>query len=596
MDTGRLILTGTIVDESDVDLTDISLKPTSRIIDEHPDAQILVQFKSDIDSYVGKYQVDQIENIHDLKTTETLSEQNIAVMEIDTSSIAIDNTFTATADFVSDTGAMDPITEQQITDKITELKTDPRVEHVQRNFVYQTQATTGSGFAKLWALDNQGQAVDGIIGTLDADIDYPEAITYAGNHIGSGVIVAILDTGIAYNHPDLARRMWNGANCLSDTGATLGGCIHGYDFADNDFDPMDDNGHGSHVAGTIGAISSTDGVTGVAPDVEIMAVKILGKYGSSTADVIRGINFATKNGAKVINASFGITQITQSKSDFDYMTYQAIQNFPGLFVAAAGNNGMNTDSSIKSFPAGYGSETVVSGEVIIDREQLILSGSETIPALQNVISVGATDQDDDIASFSNYGTSSVQIAAPGVNIYSTIPTGSAIGVPQPISYANGWNKKVGANPNTWTTRANAVVSGENMDISSVLWTDIRTPYVSGESSYIEKTIDNQNKDVAKVLITTWCDTPSTGDRIDILIANNGGLYNRVDFTNERYNYYEPTGRWLNIDGHTGAIAQYSVIASPDLYNATGSFDLRLKWVTTSSGVLDGTRSNALSSY
>lgn len=141
-------------------------------------------------------------------------------------------------------------------------------------------------------------------------------------------------------------------------------------------------------------------------------------------------------------------------------------------------------------------------------------------------------------------------------------------MPQLISYTNGWNKKVGANPNTWTTRANAVVSGENMDISSVLWTDIRTPYVSGESSYIEKTIDNPNKDVAKVLITTWCDTPSTGDRIDILIANNGGLYSRVDFTNERYNYYEPTGRWLNIDGHTGAIAQYRVIASPGIYNAT----------------------------
>ena len=204
----------------------------------------------------------------------------------------------------------------------------------------------------------------------------------------------------------------------------------------------------------------------------------------------------------------------------------------------------------------------------MDREQVILSGEEIIPALQNVISVGATDQDDNIASFSNYGTSSVQIAAPGVNIYSTIPTGSAIGVPQPISYANGWKKKVGANPSTWTTRPNTVVSGENIDISSVLWTDIRTPYVSGESSYIEKTIDNSNKDVAKVLITTWCDTPSMGDQIDILVANNGGLYSRVDYTNEIYNYYEPTGRWLSIDGHTGAIAQYRVIANTDLYNAT----------------------------
>ncbi len=468
---------------------------------------------------------------------------------------------------------------------------------MQRNFVYQAQALTGSGFARLWALDNRGQAVDGVTGTPDADIDYPEAMSYAGNKIGSGVIVAVLDTGVAYNHPDLSRHMWNGTHCVSDTGATLGGCIHGYDFANSDLDPMDDHGHGSHVAGTIGAISSTDGITGVAPNVEIMAVKILDTHAEgTTADIIRGINFATKNGAKVINASFGITQVTRSKSDFDYMTYGAIHDFPGLFVAAAGNEGINTDSDIKSFPAGYGSDTIVSGEVVIDREQLTLSGSETIAALTNVISVGATDQDDNIASFSNYGTGSVQIAAPGVSIYSTVPTGSVTGIPEPISYANGWRKKVGADPSTWTTRANAVVSGESIDISSVLWTDIRTPYVSGESSYIEKTIDNPGRDIAKILITTWCDTPPTSDQIDILIAHDGGIYNRVDYTNEHYNYYEPTGRWLNIDGHTGAIAQYRVIAKTDLYNATGSFDLRLKWVTTSSGVLDGTGANALSSY
>jgi thermitase len=115
--------------------------------------------------------------------------------------------------------------------------------------------------------------------------------------------------------------MWNGANCISDTGATLGGCIHGYDFANNDLDPMDDDSHGTHVAGTIGGVSSGNGITGVAPNVQIMAVKVLGKYGGTTAAIIRGINFATKNGAKIINASLGIMRTTHTKSDFDYLMY-----------------------------------------------------------------------------------------------------------------------------------------------------------------------------------------------------------------------------------------------------------------------------------
>jgi subtilisin family serine protease len=326
-------------------------------------------------------------------------------------------------------------------------------------------------------------------------------------------------------------------------------------------------------------VNTGSGVTGVAPYVEIMAVKVLSKYGGTSVDIIRGINFATKNGAKVINASLGIMSSIHIKSDFDYLMYEAIQNFPGLFIAAAGNNGMNTDGVSKAFPAGFGSDTTVSGEVIIDREQAIVSGEEIIPALMNVISVGATNQDDNIASFSNYGLRSVHITAPGVNIYSSIPSGSVVGTTETISYVNGWTRKIGSNPNTWTTRSNPVISGESIDISAALWADIRTPYVSGESSYIEKNIPNPTQDVAKVLITTWCDTPSSGDQIDILLASNGGLYNRVDWTNEYYNSYEPTGRRLDIDGHIGAIAQYRIIANTATYNATGSFDLRLKWVT-----------------
>jgi subtilisin family serine protease len=104
--------------------------------------------------------------------------------------------------------------------------------------------------------------------------------------------------------------MWNGANCLSETGATLGGCIYGYDFGDDDRDPADDTsaspGHGTNIAGILGANSNNGtGTVGIASNVEIMAVKVFGNTNqSTTSSIIRGINFAKYNGAKIINASF----------------------------------------------------------------------------------------------------------------------------------------------------------------------------------------------------------------------------------------------------------------------------------------------------
>jgi subtilisin family serine protease len=263
-------------DESDIDLSDISQKAiVDNTVEKNPEREILVQFKSDIDGYVGQYQIDQIENVHDLTTNDTISEQNIAVMEISTTDMMSVMSSVSVTETFSQSGTTNPVLEEAIDAKIEELKADPRVKHAQRNFVYtisslssqdpRIQSTnntvmstwtgrtipSGSGFSKLWGLDNQGQSVDGIVGTPDADIDYPEAIAYAGGRLGTGVLVAVLDTGVAYNHPDLVGSMWDGANCLSDTGATLGGCIHGYDFSDNDLDPMDSHGHGTHVAGTI---------------------------------------------------------------------------------------------------------------------------------------------------------------------------------------------------------------------------------------------------------------------------------------------------------------------------------------------------------
>lgn len=186
--------------------------------------------------------------------------------------------------------------------------------------------------------------------------------------------------------------MWDGTNCVSDTGGLLGNCHHGYDFEDDDTSPLPTtSAHGTHVAGTIAAVKGNNrGVAGVAPKAKIMAIK----SSLTTANIIQSINFAKYNGAKVINASWGGSGSALAN---DQALISAIAAFPGVFVAAAGNGGIDNigdnNELVHFYPADY--------------------------TLSNIISVAATNQTDGLASFSNYGTTSVDVGAPGVSIYST---------------------------------------------------------------------------------------------------------------------------------------------------------------------------------
>lgn len=154
-----------------------------------------------------------------------------------------------------------------------------------------------------------------------------------------------------------------------------------------------------------------------------------------------------------------------------------------------------------------------------------------IPGLANVISVAASDSQDQLAYFSNYGQS-VDIAAPGASIYSTYPISEVVsGETEVIAYDHGWTKQASVSGEVWAQRTNMVVSGEASDLSGVLWGDTRTPYVSGESAYIQKTFSNPNKDIASIKITTWCDTPLFGDHIDVLVST-GGLFAKKDEIDE----------------------------------------------------------------
>ena len=236
----------------------------------------------------------------------------------------------------------------------------------------------------------------GLNQTSDADIDAPEGWNVRSS--AGAVIVAVIDTGIKTTHQDLAANMWRNSaeiagNKIDDDANGFVDDIFGCDAYNNDGDPTDDQGHGSHCAGTIGGTGNNGiGVTGVAWGVKLMGCKFLSATGSGAdSDAVRCIDYARSKGAKILSNSWGGGGAGVSLQAAIERTRTA-----GLiFVAAAGNDGINTDSS-PSYPASL--------------------------ATDNIVSVAATTRTDTLASFSNYGSVTTDLGAPGEGIYSTVST------------------------------------------------------------------------------------------------------------------------------------------------------------------------------
>jgi subtilisin family serine protease len=275
------------------------------------------------------------------------------------------------------------------------LRADPHVLYAEPDYtVRMTDIPTDPRFSEQWDLHNTGQSG----GTIDADIDAAEAWNVT---TGSGsVVVAVIDTGVDYLHPDLAGNIWVNVdeipgNGLDDDNNGYVDDVRGYDFYNDDANPMDDNNHGTHVAGTIGAIGDNSaGVAGINWDVQIMPLKFLGADGSgTTSDAIEAIRYAVANGAQISNNSWGGDPFSNAMFD----AIRDARDAGHIFVAAAGNGnflgiGLNNDAT-PFYPASYN--------------------------LDNIVAVAATDHNDQLAVFSNYGASSVELAAPGVSILST---------------------------------------------------------------------------------------------------------------------------------------------------------------------------------
>lgn len=293
---------------------------------------------------------------------------------------------------------------------VARLRRDPSVAHVQPNFIYEPRETVPDDphFDLQWALRNLGQTVDDRAGTAGADIQAPDAWDiFRGASSGTGHIIAILDNGVDYHHPDLAEAMWDGADCLDEHGVYRGGCVHGYDYTGNgDPDPMPSGDHGSHVAGTAAAIADNAvGVAGIAANVRIMAVR---SASYTSEELVKAIYFARYNGATVINGSWGwgdgncSSLVDKGKvSDpelGDPALYQAVRDFPGIVVFAAGNAARNHDGITWFDTADFGHTT------------------PCWEGLPNVISVTSSNSNDGLLH--DFGVN-VDIAAPGEKIYST---------------------------------------------------------------------------------------------------------------------------------------------------------------------------------
>jgi serine protease len=280
---------------------------------------------------------------------------------------------------------------------IAELSADPAVLYAEPNYiVHAIAAPNDPRFPELYGLDNQGQTG----GTADADIDAVEAWDVS---VGSpDVVVGVVDTGIDYTHEDLAGNVFVNPNEVAGDGVDNDGNgvvddVHGFNAITGSGDPFDDNAHGSHCSGTIGGVGNNAiGVAGVNHDVTIMGIKFLGAGGSGTLeDAIEAINYAVgmKNAGvnlRVLSNSWAGGGFTQGLLD----AINAANAVDILFVAAAGNFA-NDNDQFPEYPASYDAP--------------------------NVVAVAATDHNDALAGFSNFGATSVDLGAPGVDVLSTTP-------------------------------------------------------------------------------------------------------------------------------------------------------------------------------
>ena len=385
----------------------------------------------------------------------------------------------------------------RVIDAVEALKLDISVAHAQPNYLYYTAAVPNdTNYGQLWGLKNTGQTITNPAygtnnpGTSGLDMDAELAWDQLTDC--RSTIVAVLDTGINYSHTDLLANMWDGSGS--------GFPNHGWDFIDNfptgDNNPMPTGAfedHGTHVAGTIAAVGNNSiGTTGVCWQARIMSVRVLGATGSgTTAGIILGIEWASDNGARVINMSLG------GGGGFDTLYSNAItyaRDRDVVVVVAAGNGASNNDSGFAAvWPCNF--------------------------TQNNLVCVAALDQAYALADFSNWGSTSVDVGAPGTNVLSSW-AGTLF--KEDFSTGAGWLLNGG-----WTrldTASSCVTSGgtpiETL-VNPANWC-AGGPYSNNITDNAYKTFDLSGASVAAVGYFAMWDTEAGADFFRTNYKSTGG--------------------------------------------------------------------------
>ena len=370
---------------------------------------------------------------------------------------------------------------EDVSRAVSRYQADPAVLYAQPNFRYRAQRLPNDArFNQLWALQNAGQNVTAgrytanNPGAAGNDMDLPAAWELV--HDCRQIVVAVLDSGVNYTHEDLAANMWDGS--------ALGLPHHGYDFFDNDADPMpaDGDGHGTHVAGAIAAHGDNAvGTTGLCWRARLMALRVLDASGGTTATVVRALRFAVDQGARVINLSLGGSGYDPAfEAELVYAAQRDV-----VVVAAAGNDGHDLDGEARFYPCSF--------------------------KFDNLLCVAALDQSYALASFSNYGSRSVHLAAPGTNTLSTWP-----GLTTQEDFVGGWNTSASG----W--RATQCGFGAAL-VNPAHWC-VGGGYGVNADDRVTKTFDFAGLRGAGAALWYFLLTADGGDRLSIAYDANGDAF------------------------------------------------------------------------
>lgn len=428
------------------------------------------------------------------------------------------------------------------------LRADPDVLYAEPNYIYRASLLPndpGITTNRQWGLKNSGAAMvalspftalhpaydSGVAGVANKDMGLANA--WAVTTDCSAVIVAVVDTGVNYNHPDLFANMWD------ESGVGTGPFGRDYITTAGDpnssTNPMDRNGHGTHVAGAIGARGNNGlGMTGVCWKVKIMGMRALDQYGSgSLADVALAIRGSVDLGAKIINLSLGGPASSTLRDAIQYARDHDV-----LVVAAAGNSANNNDSS-PTYPCSYTS-------------------------ISNVLCVGAVDNRYQLADFSNYGVNTVHVAAPGVDIWSTwlgLEEGPVSSSTTPFSSGtsgSGFAFTQGYVP----TGLDLAGYFYDMLYAASNWNGTSTTYAVSTDYRVYKAFNLASKDIVDLFFSYYVDTGS-GDTFHLGYNPSGG------------DPFAGGGTTVNLSGNHGTSSSDYARDFTDCRTATCSVGFRL---------------------